>query len=76
MSDELVRYEMRPPAVLLTLNRPDRRNALSRGLIDAADGGIPPRARRRGGAQSHPHREARATPSCASAWTWRNCGNR
>jgi methylglutaconyl-CoA hydratase len=35
MSDELVRYEMRPPAVLLTMNRPDRRNALSRGLIAA-----------------------------------------
>jgi methylglutaconyl-CoA hydratase len=35
MSNELVRYEARSPAVLLTLNRPDRRNALSRGLIDA-----------------------------------------
>src|SRR5262249_19560865 len=35
MSNELVRYEARPPAVLLTINRPDRRNALSRGLIDA-----------------------------------------
>ncbi|HZV05940.1 MAG TPA: enoyl-CoA hydratase-related protein [Gemmataceae bacterium] len=35
MSAELVRYESRPPAVVLTLNRPDRRNALSRGLIDA-----------------------------------------
>src|SRR6516165_9538460 len=35
MSNELVRYEARPPAVLLTLNRPDRRNALSRGLIAA-----------------------------------------
>ncbi len=32
---ELVRYESKPPAVLLTLNRPDRRNALSRGLIAA-----------------------------------------
>jgi methylglutaconyl-CoA hydratase len=35
MSDELVRYEVRAPAVLLTINRPDRRNALSRGLIAA-----------------------------------------
>lgn len=35
MSEELVRYEIRPPAALVTLNRPDRRNALSRGLIDA-----------------------------------------
>jgi methylglutaconyl-CoA hydratase len=35
MSDDLVRYEERPPAVLLTMNRPDRRNALSRGLIVA-----------------------------------------
>jgi methylglutaconyl-CoA hydratase len=35
MSDELVRYESRPPAVVLTLNRPDRRNALSRALIAA-----------------------------------------
>lgn len=33
MSDELVRYEVRKPAVVLTLNRPDRRNALSHGLI-------------------------------------------
>jgi methylglutaconyl-CoA hydratase len=35
MTEELVLYEPRPPAVLLTINRPDRRNALSRGLIDA-----------------------------------------
>ena len=32
MSD-LVLYEARPPAAVLTLNRPDRRNALSRALI-------------------------------------------
>jgi methylglutaconyl-CoA hydratase len=32
---ELVRYEARPPAAVLTMNRPDRRNALSRGLIAA-----------------------------------------
>jgi methylglutaconyl-CoA hydratase len=35
MSNELVRYESRRPAVVLTLNRPDRRNALSRDLIAA-----------------------------------------
>lgn len=35
MSNELVRYEPRKPAVVLTLNRPDRRNALSRELIAA-----------------------------------------
>jgi methylglutaconyl-CoA hydratase len=35
MSNDLVRYETHPPAVILTLNRPDRRNALSRGLIAA-----------------------------------------
>jgi methylglutaconyl-CoA hydratase len=35
MSDDLVLYEVRPPAAVLTLNRPDRRNALSRGLIAA-----------------------------------------
>jgi methylglutaconyl-CoA hydratase len=35
MNDELVRYESRKPAAVLTLNRPDRRNALSRGLIAA-----------------------------------------
>ncbi len=35
MSDDLVRYELRGPAVVLTLNRPDRRNALSRALIAA-----------------------------------------
>ena len=32
---ELVLYEPRPPAVLITLNRADKRNALSRGLIEA-----------------------------------------
>lgn len=31
----LVLYEPRPPAVLLTINRPDKRNALSRALIAA-----------------------------------------
>jgi methylglutaconyl-CoA hydratase len=35
MSDDLVLYELRPPAALLTLNRPDRRNAISRALIQA-----------------------------------------
>ncbi len=35
MSDSLVRYDSRPPAVLITLSRPDRRNALSRDLIAA-----------------------------------------
>jgi methylglutaconyl-CoA hydratase len=35
MTEPLVRYESRPPAVLLTLNRPDKRNALSRDLIAA-----------------------------------------
>jgi methylglutaconyl-CoA hydratase len=34
MSD-LVLYESRPPAVVITLNRADKRNALSRGLIQA-----------------------------------------
>jgi methylglutaconyl-CoA hydratase len=35
MSNDLVRYEARPPAVVLTINRADRRNALSRALIAA-----------------------------------------
>jgi len=35
MSDALVLYELRPPAAVLTLNRPDRRNALSRALVAA-----------------------------------------
>jgi methylglutaconyl-CoA hydratase len=35
MSEPLVLYEARPPAVVLTLNRPDRRNALSQPLIAA-----------------------------------------
>jgi methylglutaconyl-CoA hydratase len=35
MNTDLVRYEHRPPAVLLTINRPDKRNALSRALIAA-----------------------------------------
>jgi methylglutaconyl-CoA hydratase len=35
MSEQVVLYEMRSPAAVVTLNRPDRRNALSRGLITA-----------------------------------------
>ncbi len=35
MSDTLVLYELRPQAAVITLNRPDRRNAISRGLITA-----------------------------------------
>jgi methylglutaconyl-CoA hydratase len=35
MSEPVVLAESRPPALILTLNRPDRRNALSRGLIAA-----------------------------------------
>jgi methylglutaconyl-CoA hydratase len=35
MTEELVRYELRKPAAVLTINRPDRRNALSRALITA-----------------------------------------
>jgi methylglutaconyl-CoA hydratase len=35
VTTELVLYEVRSPAVLLTINRADRRNALSRGLIAA-----------------------------------------
>jgi methylglutaconyl-CoA hydratase len=35
MSDPLVLYEIQPPAAVITLNRPDRRNALSRELIIA-----------------------------------------
>ena len=31
----LVSYESRPPAVVITINRPDKRNALSRALIAA-----------------------------------------
>ena len=43
MSNELVRYECHRPAVVLTLNRPDRRNALSRDLIAALTRGVPAR---------------------------------
>jgi methylglutaconyl-CoA hydratase len=35
MSEPLVLYEVRRPAALLTINRPDRRNALSQALIAA-----------------------------------------
>jgi methylglutaconyl-CoA hydratase len=35
MTEPLVLYDASPPAVRITLNRPDRRNALSRGLIAA-----------------------------------------
>ena len=34
-TQELVRYELEPPAAVLTINRPDKRNALSRALIAA-----------------------------------------
>ena len=34
MSEPLVLYEVRRPAAVLTMNRVDRRNALSRGLIN------------------------------------------
>jgi methylglutaconyl-CoA hydratase len=38
MSESLVLYALRPPAAVLTINRPDKRNALSRALIvDLAD---------------------------------------
>jgi methylglutaconyl-CoA hydratase len=33
MSEPLVLYEAQPPAVVITMNRADKRNALSRGLI-------------------------------------------
>jgi methylglutaconyl-CoA hydratase len=35
MTESLVLYESRPPSVVLTINRANRRNALSRGLITA-----------------------------------------
>lgn len=35
MTDTLALYEVRPPAVLITLNRADKRNALSQALIAA-----------------------------------------
>jgi methylglutaconyl-CoA hydratase len=35
MSEPLALYELQPPAAVITLNRADKRNALSRGLIDA-----------------------------------------
>ena len=35
MSDKLVLYEVKSSAAIITLNRADKRNALSRGLIDA-----------------------------------------
>jgi methylglutaconyl-CoA hydratase len=35
MSDALILYNVQPPAAIVTLNRPDRRNALSRELIAA-----------------------------------------
>jgi methylglutaconyl-CoA hydratase len=40
MSDALVLYDLRPPAVVLTMNRADKRNALSQGLIAALTDGF------------------------------------
>ena len=33
MTNPVVLYELKPPAVVLTINRPDRRNALNRQLV-------------------------------------------
>jgi methylglutaconyl-CoA hydratase len=33
MSEAVVLYELRPPAAIVSLNRPDRRNAISRALV-------------------------------------------
>jgi methylglutaconyl-CoA hydratase len=38
MSEPLVLYEARPPAAIVTINRADKRNALSRALIAALTG--------------------------------------
>jgi methylglutaconyl-CoA hydratase len=35
MSEPLALYDLQPPAAVISLNRPDRRNAISRGLIAA-----------------------------------------
>src|SRR5579862_9295348 len=35
MTENLVHYDVQPPAIVLTLNRVDKRNALSRSLIAA-----------------------------------------
>jgi methylglutaconyl-CoA hydratase len=35
MTQELVRYDVQAPAAMITLNRPEKRNALTRGLITA-----------------------------------------
>src|SRR5262249_29708098 len=35
MTEPVALYALQPPAAVITLNRPDRRNALSRGLIAA-----------------------------------------
>jgi methylglutaconyl-CoA hydratase len=40
MIEPLALYEPRPPAVVITLNRPDKRNALSGALIDALAAGF------------------------------------
>jgi methylglutaconyl-CoA hydratase len=40
MGEPLVLYEVRPPAAVLTLNRADKRNALSRGLVAALDDAV------------------------------------
>src|SRR5262245_53455281 len=40
MSEPLVEYEFRPPAVILSMNRADKRNALSRALIAALTAGF------------------------------------
>ena len=70
MTAELVLYEMRPPAVVLTLNRPDRRNALSRSLIAAlSDAFAGPRPTPPSAASSSP---APGRPF-APAWIWRSC---
>src|SRR5437867_6146080 len=40
LTDPLALYALHPPAAVITLNRPDRRNALSRELVTALTDGF------------------------------------
>jgi 1,4-dihydroxy-2-naphthoyl-CoA synthase len=70
MTDEIVLYEARYPAAIITLNNPDHRNALSPAMIDALMAAI---------ARAEQDRGVRAlvftglVPHFPPAWILANC---